>query len=365
MSKVKVEKGAEVKFGAYAKDTPESDIVFESGDVLVLEENDDSGTKDNPSFLAKRLGDGTEGYIFLSELQGVIGKAKQEVEEGIPAEDVKVEKPVPKTKAKAKAATKTKAKAKAKAEVKEEDIVSVGIGEDGKETGDVTLVTEPEQEDESPIVTKGDAKSVLASAKEVADRLQSDFFTLGAILCQIAEHRYYETLKDEQGNKLDGIAGFEYYVRQELGIEYRMASHFMSIYTVLTEAGISEAKIKGLKWTKIKQLLKLIEAGVINKSNWGDWAKKVKNVKGDAFREEVESAMVDAGIERNAARGATANQKKYTFVLFDDRAQILDKAIALSKGRLAEEQDGKDISNSEALDAIVSDWLQAQADAQE
>jgi hypothetical protein len=349
MSKVKVEKGAKVVFGEYAKDTPEGDMVFAAGDALILEENDDSGTADNPSFLAKRIEDGTEGYVFLSELKGVSGTPKKATEE-IPADEVKVEKPEPK-------ATKTKAASKTKAVVEKVEEPEV--------VGTVEGVTETEQEEEPVAVVKSDAKSVLASAKEVADRLQSDFFTLGAILCQIAEHRYFETLKDEAGVKLEGMAGFEYYVKQELGIEYRMASHFMSIYTVLSTAGIPESKIKGLKWTKIKQLLKLIEAGVITKGNWGDWAKKIKNVKGEAFREEVESAMVDAGIERNAARGATANQKKYTFVLFDDRAQILDKAIALSKSRLAEEQQGKEVTNSEALDAIVSDWLQAQADAQE
>jgi len=344
--------GSKVKFGEYTKDTPEDDIIFEQGDVLTLEENDDSGTKDNPAFLARRDSDGEEGYVFSSELGGIVGEAEQEDEQEETA--VVEEKPKAKTKpaakkeaAKAKAAPKAKAKTKPTPEPEAEQETEIETGE--------TL---------HDLVT-GDAKTVLANAKRVSVRLQTDFYYLGGILSEIAEKKYYETLKGEDGNKLEGQPGFEAYVRSELGIEYRMALHYMTIFEALTAAGIPENKIKGLKWTKIAQLVKLIESGHINAKNWDSWAKKIKTVKGDAFKEQVQEAMVDAGIERQAARGATANQKKFTFVLFDDRAKIAEKAIAMAGERIKEEQDGVEVTLSACFDLIASEWLQTQADLAE
>ncbi len=361
-SKIKYEAGMQVKMGNYAEGTASDDVIFETGDVLTLEEDDDSGTKDNPAFLAKRDSDGEEGYVFSSELGGVVGEDEQEAEQDEPVAETK-----PKAKAKAKPAAKqepdkeepkAKAAPKAKAKVKP---APAPEPEAEQETEDDAETGETLQD-----LVKGDAKTVLANAKRVSDRLQTDFYYLGGILSEIADKKYFETLKGEDGKKLEGQPGFEAYVRSELGIEYRMALHYMSIFEALTAAGIPENKIKGLKWTKIAQIVKLIESGHINVKNWDSWANKIKNVKGDAFKEEVQSAMVDAGIEKQAARGATANQKKFTFVLFDDRAQLLEKAIAIAKKQIAEEQDGgEEPSNSAALDTIVTAYLQLQADLAE
>jgi hypothetical protein len=203
----------------------------------------------------------------------------------------------------------------------------------------------------------GTAASALKAAKEVSERLSTDFYVLGGILLEIKQKGYYETVTGEDGEHLSGQPGFESYIKQELGIEYRMAMHYMSIYEVLTTAGITESNIKGMKWTKLAQLLGLITAGAIDKSNWGEWAQKVKTLKGDAFKEVVDSAMVEAGIERKAARGPTSNKKRFSIVLFDDRADVFEKALDLARSKMPPREDGVGISVSEAIDYIVSEWL--------
>jgi hypothetical protein len=298
--------------------------------------------------------------VFASEIGGLVedeAPVKAPAKKGKKAKAAPVEEaPVVKTpakKVKAKPAKKTPPVEEAELVEEEEEVVETPAKK----------VAVKLSKHMTELVT-GTPKQVLANAKELADRLNSDFYYLGGVLCDIADKKHYEELTDEDGNKLTGQPGFEAYVKQELGIEYRMAAHYMSLYSVLTEAGISEAKIKGLKWTKIAQLLKLIQSGAIGPHNWDEWRERIKTVKGDAFKEEVQSAMVDAGITNGQARGATANQKRFSFVLFDDRAGILEKALTLAKARIDEENggDAEPASQSAAIDLIASEWMVSQAE---
>src|SRR6185503_202326 len=108
---------------------------------------------------------------------------------------------------------------------------------------------------------------------------------------------------------------------------------------------------------KVLHLIPLIEGKVIDTENWDEWATKVKNLKGDAFKDEVSTAMKNANIERGASRGATANQARFMFVLFDDRAKVVRKALEMAIKELPPLEDGAEHSNSEAFDHIVSEWL--------
>jgi hypothetical protein len=68
--------------------------------------------------------------------------------------------------------------------------------------------------------------------------------------------------------------------------------------------------------------------------------------------------MVEANIEKGAARGATANQVRFMFVMFDDRAQVIEKALAMAIKELPPVEEGQaEHSKSEAFDHIVSEWL--------
>jgi len=381
MSDAQYQVGMKVAMGKYADSTPEEERVFEEGDVLALIEEDDENTDPaNPSFLVTRASDQKQAYLFASEL-GAPVTDKATTTSG---KKLKVKKDAKTDAAKAKAA-KVKEREKAKAEkAKEREKAKVAKTKERekakaqreKERAAAKLKKQKEREEakkaaeeakrvkHSSSVTKlvkAGGNAALKAAREVAGRIASDFYLLGGLLCEIKQQAYYEVLKDEEtGERMIGQPGFEHYIRQELGIEYRVAMHFVNIYEVTRRAGIPESKVKGLKYTKILPLLKLISQGAITKDGWDDWYERATTLKGEAYKEAVQQAYVDANIQKGVSRGATANQVRFTFVLFDDRAEVMNKALALAKSKLPPNDDESEHTNSEALDLIVSEWITSQ-----
>lgn len=205
------------------------------------------------------------------------------------------------------------------------------------------------------------AASALKAARDISERIGGDFYTLGGVLYEIKSKAYHESVKDDDGNPLTGQPGFEQFIRLTLGVEYRMAQHYINVYEVTRRAGIPESKVKGLKCSKVVALLDLIKGDAITKDNWDEWADKAKSLKGDAYKEEVSRARVDAGIVRNG-RGATGDKVRFTFVLFEDRAGVANKALAMAKDDLPPNEDGSEHSNSEAFDHILSEWARMKAE---
>jgi len=362
--------GDEVVFGEYMAGTEKEDVVFVKGDKLIIKSEDNSGTEDNPSYVAQRVSDNIMGYTFLKELE-------QEEE----ALETPVETPVAKPRAKAAGKVKPKAKkettlelpletgSKSKAKAKAKPVAAKPVAKlvaKGKvKAKSAVKKVEAVVEGVTLKTMMGDtAESVLRAAKDVVDRLQTDYYYLGGILAKIKQEAYYETIMGEGGKLLEGQAGFETYINSELGLEYRSAMHYMGIFEVLTAAGIPESEIKGLRWTKIAKLLGLITAGIITKDNWSEWAKMARDLKGDAYTEAVDSAKVEAGIESMASRGATANQRKFTFVFFDDVATTVDKAIEVAKEKLPPVEGEGGNTDSAALHLIISEWITMTSDSE-
>lgn len=400
-----------VAFGTYGDETPKDQQVFVEGELVLLVENDDSGTEENPAFLAHAKDDSTkQAYVFSSELGDIqvdekpakakgkgkslkvrrkpsggkdaapkdTGKAAAKGKEASKdkASDGKSAKKAATSKAKAKATAdskKTAAKEKAAA-VKEKSAAKAKAAKEAtakaksvKDKAKAQALADKEAAEKvthAPSIAKLVAKggnAALKAAVEVADRIGSDFYTLGGLLFEIKEMSYYETLVGESGERLVGQPGFEEYIRTKLGVEYRMAQHYINVYVVTRRAGIAESKVKGLKCSKIVALLPLIKGGAISKENWDEWSEKAQTLKGDAFKEAVEKANVAAGVTSGASRGATANQTRFMFVLFDDRAKVAEKALELAKSQMPPREDGEDITNSEAFDHIMSEWATAAA----
>ena len=375
---VKLAVGTVVSFKAYGAGTQEADQYFKPGDVLTLKEADDSGTPENPAFLAVREGDGQQGYVFTSEVEQPVAPEGDEGKGKAPARRAPAAGKAPAGKAPAagkaekdaekKAAAEAKAAEKAKADAEKKaakDKAKAEAAEKKAKEAEAKRLAEEEAKriKHSASVLKvlgGTAATALKAATEIAGRIQTDYYTLGGVLCEIRNKAYFETVKGEDGKLLQGQPGFAVYISTELGIEYRMAMHFMNIYEVTRRAGIPEAKVRGLKFTKVIPLLKLVASGAITKDNWDGWYEKAMTIKGEAYAAEVQKAYVDANIEKGKPRGATANQVRFSFVLFDDRAKVAEKALELAKTKMEPNEDNTPRSNSEAFDHIISEWLTAQ-----
>jgi hypothetical protein len=410
-----IKKGSTVTFKAYEDENLEdSERIFEAGDSLTLVgEDEEAGTKDNPCFLAQRE-DGKQGYVFgsevsepeeeseVSEPEGKgkgkrlrVKKGKSEepdaeesegsvdlvnmgkaIDEGTDEGDVYLEAMVKASEERGidpddyetweelgKVLSEPETEGVPEEEQVEEPKHKAGKVKTKKAAPakvEQPKVEQPEVEElkHSPSVKKlvGTQASALAAAKKISDRVASDFYLLGGVLSEIKRQRYYESVTDSDGNPLQGQPGFEAYVLQELGIEYRMAQHYLNVYEVTRAAGIAESKVKDLKYTKVVALLSLIKQGAITKENWDEWHDKAKTLKGDAYRKEVEEAQVEAGITKNS-RGVTANKVRFNFVLFDDRAKVVQKALKKAKGIMPPNEDGTEPTDSEAFDYIVSEWV--------
>ncbi len=387
----------EVAFGKYSAGIPPKERTFEEGQILVLIEVTDQGTDTDPCFLAQ-VKDTPEkqGFVYASELGDTqTEEAQQSAGEDEGGEDatpaatpsgkggkpaatkkktLKVSRSKKKTPAKKKAVTKKKTPAKKKAAstvkkkvaakkktvapakkktvAKKRPVAGKPAQGQQQTSGSVKLV---HSSSVAKLVEKGGA-ATLKAATQVADRIGSDFYTLGGLLYVIKNMAYYEVLTGGDGKKLEGQNGFQEYIRTELGLEYRMALNYINVYEVTRQASIPENQLKGLKCTKVLQLLPLIRSETITKKNWSEWAEKTKQLKGDEFKEAVEKAIVKAGVQAGTPRGSTVGKTKYIFVLFGDRAKVADKAIALAKKRMPDPEDGREITQSEAFDHILSEW---------
>lgn len=211
-------------------------------------------------------------------------------------------------------------------------------------------------------LVKEGSKATLKAAAEMVQDLNGRYYRLGGVLHEIRTQDYHTGVKDPDGNYFkSGAEGFGKYIALHLNVDPRMALHYINVYFVTRAAGIKEAALHGLKFTKIMKVLPLISAGVITADNWSEWGENISSVRGREFDELVRTTMVNSNVTRQAPRGATATKTAFKFVFFEDRGKVVRKALELAKSQMPEPAEGEaPVSDSAALDHIVSEWLQAQ-----
>jgi hypothetical protein len=194
----------------------------------------------------------------------------------------------------------------------------------------------------------------LAAASALAEQEAKTEFTLGGILAKIKRENLQATIMsddlDGDGNAIPAyspdLSGYNAYVLNELGLHDRKAHSLVAIYEKFSQL-TTEAAISKVGWTKLRELLPLD----LDKENVAEWLAKAKNLHTADLHESVRKTLVDGGGTVHGSR-STVVQKKFTFVAFEDQAEMWSEAIAAAKKVIGEDQ-----SDSMALNHIMTEWM--------
>lgn len=168
---------------------------------------------------------------------------------------------------------------------------------------------------------------------------QSEFtsFKLGGVLALIQTHGWYQP-----------YASFREYIENEHGMKYRKAMYWIAIYNSLVSSKVPWSKVKGLGWTKLKEI-----AQVLTEENQDMWIEMAQNNKAEDLIEIVKKTLKKPSLtgdgEAEQTNVTTITTK--TFKLHDGQREVVEHA--LKKAREASETEVDTV----ALELICSDYL--------
>jgi hypothetical protein len=394
--------GSEVRFKGYAEDTAEADQLLEEGEVYkVIEVNDKEKSAaveiPNPDFNPKKkvTEENSETLIvdvFFDEIE-------------LADEDGDDEEEAPKSKGKAKADTKSKAKSKAKDEDEDEDDEGTDSDDDDGDDDDADDVDEEEeapkakkgaakgktetkakpaakgkektatkgkdkaktkteskkskddeeeadkygdlsedQEDKEILSLIEDADDLVELAKEVVEENASSEYRLGGILFHLRRDKAYEKLDKRYAAKGSfGVpSGFQVFINEELGLDYRKAMYLVDIYYKFSKYGIDASKVAEIGWTKASKI-----AAVMTEDNADDLVELAEGSSVTELSESIKETYVDAS--ENKGGKETRRKVQFKFKLFEDQASAVEEILNAAAESLSMKPD-------DVFEHIVTEW---------
>jgi hypothetical protein len=171
--------------------------------------------------------------------------------------------------------------------------------------------------------------------KKVSARYKDCWAELAKLLYRIKALRDYEKWK---------YTTFEAYVEEELGLEARTVRFWLSIYDKLVlQLGVSEEKLKGRAWAKVRYILP-----VANKGNVDKWLDKAERLS----QPEI-AATVHEVIEGRAEPVEGSLFTPLSFKVNDDQRKTIETAIAKAKKLSPNDND----ADAHALEMICLSFL--------
>ena len=274
----------------------------------------------------------------------MFGDADQDEDEDEDEDEEPVAAPAPK-RARASAGGKkpqgtAKAKGTTRAKAKATDSKAKATG--GKTVAVLPMVKDMVAERETAIASAKKLAEQLAAVGEQENELREQSeeakLMLGGTLLWIKQNDAY---KDE------GFETFDEFCEGTLGLKPRACHYYIRTHETCLEAGITEAQIKGIGFTKLRELI-----GVVTKENKKDLLASAREMKRDDFAAHVRE--VKKGKASPSDPNATKFVKFPAFRVFDDRAEVLNTAIDAAKKTFSVD------NMSDALVNIASEWLGSQ-----
>lgn len=346
--------GSSVKFLGYAADVPEEERFLTEGEVYTVSEigepaEDGTGvaviTIDNPSFNPKKKESDTNPKsisidVFFDEIELVDGEAEAGGEVGGEAEGeaeaaAPAAKPAAKTtaaKTTGKPAVKATAKPAAKTPAKQEKAA------DEPPVDKYADLTE-DAEDADILAMVKDAENLNDLALELVDEQSNTEYRLGGVLFHVRRTKSYEELDERyKENK-----GFELFVNEVLGIEYRKAMYLVDIYYKFNKFKIPSEKVAELGWTKASRI-----AAVMTDDNAADLVELADNSSLSELTESIKTTY-----SKNAGSGSGSGAKRKTafkFKLFEDKAAHIEFIMTTAMKNLGMK------TLDDAFEHIVGEW---------
>lgn len=188
------------------------------------------------------------------------------------------------------------------------------------------------------------------AAKRLVETAERTYFTLGGVLAYIDREKTYEQVKVKGKAVYQGKEGFEAFCEENLGIAYRKAKYLIATYEGASAAGLSEAKMGAIGWSKAKELVAILRAEPEDADKWLEVAKKSSTAQ---LQEQVKDRLTEIGAKTH---GNTKKVKSVVckFVVHADEGEVVHEALTLAK-----EQAETD-SESAAFAYVMKEWLSYQ-----
>lgn len=224
-------------------------------------------------------------------------------------------------------ASPTKAKGKAKTKsAKGTALATVALTGEVLAQGDLLQTIAHEVEN----LTEKDVYANLRSS--IADS-ETAFLKLGGLFTRAMENGWFAGHKD-----------FRAFVEEECSFSFRTAGYAVSTYKALLGAGVTWEQVKGLGWSKLKEI-----APLLTSSNVDRWVAKAVKLP---YLQLVEVVRAEKARQAGDKEGAKVQKvAPKLFKLHGDQKELLDKALAKAK-----EATGSDV-DAVALEAMALDYL--------
>jgi hypothetical protein len=329
---VAMEVGTKVSFLGYSEveDMEEDEFVLEEGQVGTIAEVDEENRSyaveiPNPDFDdSKRKSKANPLNIradaFFEEVEESDEPDESEEEEAPAKKAAPKKKAAAKKKAapKKKAAVKKKATAKKKAaaEVEDED-------EDEDEADHLDVDGRIALHDEDPeilgLVEGVSDEELLELAQEVVEESSNADYRVAGVLYHVRNTGAYKGIDPEYA----ATGGFEAYINEVLGMEYRKAMYLIDIYYKFSKFEVSSELIATEGWTKCSQI-----ARVMTEDNADALVEAAETLTVADLKETIKE---DFTIEDGKAKAPTKKRVTFKFRLYEDQAggveQIMEEAM--------------------------------------
>lgn len=202
--------------------------------------------------------------------------------------------------------------------------------------------------DLDPEERKVAVRGVLEKSAKVEDRLK---LVQGELLYEVTENGYWRdwTFTDEDGAERTFLTPEEYF-QEEVGMSRRTAYYIISIYRkFVVELELDEDLLKGMEWSKAKEVVSLIEADNAKEIFDKISGMSVSQVK-KWVKEEKSGATSTAGASGTSSAATGTTQTK-SFKLSDEQVETLESAL-----EIAEKITGSD-KPAANLDAICTEYI--------
>jgi len=178
-------------------------------------------------------------------------------------------------------------------------------------------------------------KGVYAIIEALKDQSAISFFKLGGVFSLAQANGWF-----------DGYANLKEFAEKKHGIDYRNATYWVSIYNNLAESKVPWEKVKGIGWTKLKEIAKILT--VDNVDEWvaiatdNNTLQLIEVVK--AHKKKLAGTALD---DESAAKTVTTK----TFKMHDGQREVIEAAIAKAREAVNTKVD------TVALEVIAQEYL--------
>lgn len=159
-----------------------------------------------------------------------------------------------------------------------------------------------------------EAGKLIAKAMFIKDDIEGKFWELGEVLYVIFSKQYYVDA---------GYHDWREFCNAVLDIKWRTATYLKDIYGKFSPLDVDEAERKGIGWTKLKELLP-----IVNASNVAHWLGVAKERKVSV---QVLNSMVKYALGKITKEEAEKIPQVVAFRLYEEQVKNVERALEISR----------------------------------